>query len=161
MLRKISLSVVLFLGFLLAGCGKGPDAGEITCLRNAVKGLGAQPFVITGISKYKKCELYFYSKSKAELLLKQDLKDVGDQICVAVPTSPDNKIVALGRMDGYKSTVKFSYDESLDHSGYVSMLDAPCKAAPCIVLLGSECGVYTPKPSDFSGDKWAFVVKFK
>ena len=135
----------------------GPVLPFTTC-DNLAKGLGCILFYITDMARYERCSVLLYSGGKAELILEQELETCGNDICVALPRRSEDAVVALAWKHGY-SKVKVPGD--LDWAWETRAESKRFRRArPVLSLMGTTFGP-DPDPSDFTGNRWIFVVKFE
>ncbi len=152
-----TLLMVWILCSAVLGCSKPSEPSiSFEMFSRMAKGLGVIPCVVTDVSEYEHCKLFLYHNQKAQLLLEQDLRIVGDELCVGLPLSSDKGAVVLAWKDGFSATAS-----PRDFQAGSRSVPKPFrKAAPTMSLMGTTFSP-EPDPDDFTGKMWCYVLKFE
>jgi hypothetical protein len=131
---------------------------DVSTVEKLAQGFGAMTFFITDVSKYQKCRVLLYHDQKSQVVFEQDLKQVGNDICLAISKPPSQGRVVMAWKDGCRSS-EFTASGSFSQTfGY---LGRNIKTAGTMTLFGTTITKAPPMPSDFTDQMWCFVVEFE
>jgi hypothetical protein len=131
---------------------------DVLTVEKLAQGFGAMPFFITDVSKYQKCRVLLYHDQKSQVVFEQNLKQVGNEICLAISKPPSQGRVVMAWKDGYRSsefTASGAFNRTFGYWGHNRM------AAGTMPLFGTTITKAPPRPSDFRDMMWCFVVEFE